>query len=318
MPDGERWAPADVDMGRPNPARVYDWLLGGGHNFQADREMGERLLALQPDARSWAHANRAFLRRAVEHVLDSGVRQILDIGAGIPTLGAVHEIAQKRAPDARVVYVDTDPVAVLQAQHLLWDNPQATAVQGDLRRVDDILEHRDVRAAVDFAQPVAVLLVAVLHFVADADQPAAILARLRQAVAPGSVLVISHASVPRDMTAVQVRAAREYSQQVAPLALRPRAQVQALFDGWRLVEPGVCGVAFWHPGYAEPADGVDLHEAATIPGWAGVAVKPDDSRGEHPNGEHHLRRYAVPAQGRSANAGRARDLQRDRAVHAVR
>lgn len=276
MPDGERWAPADLDMGRPNPARVYDWLLGGAHNFQADRELGERLLALQPDARVWAAANRTFMRRAVEYVLDSGVRQVLDIGAGIPAVGAVHEIAEKRAPDARVVYVDRDPVAVAvaQAQHLLWDNPSVTAVRGDLRRIEGVLGHRDVRAALDFSQPVAVLLVAVLHFIPDADDPTAILGRLRDAVAPGSVLVISHASVPQNMTPAQVRAAREYSEQAAPLTLRPRAQVRELFDGWRLVEPGVCGVAFWRPGYAGPGHDVDPHQAASIPGWVGVAVKP--------------------------------------------
>lgn len=318
MPDWKRWAPADIDMGRPNPARVYDWLLGGCHNFAADREMGERLLAAQPDARLWAQANRSFLRRSVEYVINSGVRQILDIGSGIPAVGAVHEIAQKQAADARVVYVDVDPVAVAYAQALLRDNRQTSAVPGDLRRIDEILDHQHVRAAVDFSQPVAVLLVAVLHFVADADDPAAILARLWAAAAPGSFLVISHASVPQDMTPLQVRAAREYGQRTAPLTLRPRAHVEALFEGWQLVDPGVCGVAFWRPDRGDLASDEDVHRAAGIPGWVGVAVKPPRSgEGEEGHGDD-LHRGPIPAQGRAGNARRSHPVPRDRAVPAVR
>lgn len=303
MPEGGWWcAPSGPDLSRPNPARVYDWLLGGSHNFAADRDMGERLLTAQPHARLWAQANREFLHRAVRFVLDSGTAQILDIGAGIPTAGAVHEIAPKRADPARVVYVDNDPVAVAHTQKLLRDNTAASALQGDVRDIDDILDHHVVRAAVDLSQPVAVLLVAVLHFVDDDAQPAAILARLRERVAPGSFLVLSHASVPQNMTPAQVLAAREYSQRTAPLTLRPRAQVEELFAGWTLVEPGVCGVAFWRPDRTELTDDDDLQRAASIPGWAGVAVKPDHtSRDEEPHGDH-LRRNPVPAQVRARNA----------------
>jgi hypothetical protein len=182
----------------------------------------------------------------VRYLADAGIRQFLDIGSGIPTLGNVHEIAQQAAPDSRVVYVDIDPVAVAHSQHILAGNPNATVIQEDLRQPGVILGHPDVRRLIDFSQPVAVMLVAVMHFISAEDDPAGILTALRGATAPGSYLVMSHGTGegrPREAaggTAVYQRTAN-------PLTLRDRAEVCALFDGYDLVEPGVVWAPLWHP-----------------------------------------------------------------------
>nr|BFE71665.1 hypothetical protein GCM10020092_049660 [Actinoplanes digitatis] len=173
---------ADADYsGRPSSARIYDALLGGNHNFEVDREAAKRLLSMIPAAGEMARANRAFLNRAVRFLLDAGVRQFLDIGSGIPTVGNVHEIAQSREPGARVVYVDIDPVAVAHAGEILRDNPLATAVQADMRFPQAILDHAEVRKLIDLDRPVGLLLVSMLHFVPDDDAFVAV-DRLREAL----------------------------------------------------------------------------------------------------------------------------------------
>lgn len=268
------------DIDRPGAARVYDRLLGGGQNFAADREMAGALLAAQPDAAYWALANRLFLRRAVRFVLGTGVRQVLDIGCGLPDVhGNVHEIASAVAPKTRVVYVDNDPVVVASARRIAAGHDGVSAVQGDLRDPDAILAHPDVCGPLDWSQPIVILLGAVLHFVADADDPAAIVARFRDAMSPDSYLVVSHASVPHEMTPAQVRVTRQYSERTARLTLRSRDQVVRLFEGWELVEPGVCGVAFWRPEPGDLDDPAGFERAARIPGWVGVARKAPDPGG---------------------------------------
>ncbi|GAA4714889.1 SAM-dependent methyltransferase [Phytohabitans rumicis] len=259
----------------PVPSRVYAALLGDAHTFAPDRAMAADLLAAEPEARYWARANRAFLGRAVRYALDAGARQILDIGCGLPaTRGSLHEIAWRVDSRTRIGYVDIDPVAVAHARQLLEEHNRVVAVVGDLRDPDTVVGHPELAALLDWTQPIAVILGAVLHFVSNSDDPTSILARLRDSVPDGSWLVISHASAPSAMTPEQVRAVREYSERTAPLTLRSRQQVTELLDVWgEVVEPGVCGVAFWRPEPGELDGPAEVERAARIPGWAGVAVK---------------------------------------------
>src|SRR6266540_2022491 len=176
------WAPEGIDIEKPNAARMYDYALGGSHNFAVDRALVEQAEASMPGASRIAHANRAFLDRVVRWLAAAGVRQYLDIGSGIPTRGNVHEVAQSTAPGARVLYVDIDPVAVAHSRSLLANNPHAHVIQGDLRHADQIVQNPEVRATLDFSQPIAILLFAVLHFIGDDHHPAALVQRLHDAV----------------------------------------------------------------------------------------------------------------------------------------
>jgi hypothetical protein len=227
-------------------ARVYDYFLGGSHNFAVDRQAARRLLAVLPDHWRAVRENRAFLRRAVTLLLDAGVRQFLDIGSGMPTVGSVHEIARRHDPAARVVYVDVDPVVVEQARALLAGDPGATAIQANLRDPGAILRHPETRRLIDFRRPVGLLLVAVLHFLPDEDDPAGIVARLRDAVAPGSYLVVSHGTTegcPRPDPALG-----EFAAELGgPLTSRGRDQIRQLFAGFELLEPGVVWLPQWRP-----------------------------------------------------------------------
>jgi SAM-dependent methyltransferase len=257
------------DVERAAPSRVYDGLLLGSHTFAVDREMAQELLAVQPEVTYWAWANRLFVGRAVRFVLGAGVRQVLDIGCGLPTTdGNLHDIAWKVAPDARIVYVDIDPVVVADAQRVRAGRVGLTAALGDLRDPDAILRDPEVIAGLDWSQPVVVVLGAVLHFVAESDDPAAILERLRQAVAPGSYLVVSHACEPADISPQEKEVARAYSTRTAPLTLRSPSEGVRLLGGWELIDPGVTGVAFWRPDPGEPED---VDRAGRIPGWVAVA-----------------------------------------------
>lgn len=248
------WAPAQIDIERPSPARIYDYHLGGSHNFAADRQAAEQIAAIMPELPLIMRANRAFLVRAVRFLADSGIRQFLDLGSGIPTRGNVHEIAQQAAPGARVIYVDQDPVAVAHGQALLDGNKEAAAIQADLRDVAGVLGAPDVERLIDFSQPVGVLMVAVLHFVPDRDDPAGIVARYRDAVVAGSYLVCSHAAASEDEQAPEgADAATEaYSRSVTEATLRTRAEVAGLFAGFELVDPGVVYVNEWRPESDEP------------------------------------------------------------------
>lgn len=244
--DGE---PDDVSVTVPRAAGVYDFALGGHHNFKVDREFWAEAEAMMPDARFVAYANRRFLGRAVRWLIDAGVRQFLDIGSGIPTMGNVHEVAQRADPSAKVMYVDIDPVAVQLSRNLLADNSRADAIVGDLRHPEGILYHRQVMEFLDFSRPVAVLTVAVWHFIADTDRPAAIIASIGDALVRGSYLVMSHAapdpSQERRPTQEGVR--KLYDRTATPLHLRTAAQVAALLDGFEVVEPGITIATAWHP-----------------------------------------------------------------------
>jgi SAM-dependent methyltransferase len=246
LPD---WLPEGVDVEVPNAARIYDYALGGYHNFAVDREFLRQAEATFPGAGLTARANRAFLSRAVRWLAGTGVRQFLDIGSGIPTLGNVHQVAQDAAPDARVVYVDIDPVAVAHSQAMLADNPRVAVVEADLRRPAEILRHPEVTGLLDFSQPVAVLVIAVLHFISDAEDPPGILAQLRDALVPGSYLAISHAApalAPERQEELR-NVQRLYRNTSTPLHLRDRDRMADLLVGLDIAPPGVVPVTAWRP-----------------------------------------------------------------------
>ncbi|MFI9642640.1 SAM-dependent methyltransferase [Micromonospora sp. NPDC051925] len=238
--------PIDAEQG-PNVARMYDYFLGGCHNFAADRAAAEQVLRIFPDTGISAQANRHFLRRAVRHAAELGVRQFLDIGAGLPTQGNVHEIVRRVTPDSTVVYVDYDQVAVAYARRLLPVDHRTAVVRGDLRHPDELLTHPDVRAVIDFDRPVAVLLVAVLHFVADAEQPYAAVTRLREATVPGSPLILSHLTLDDAPPLPAQQGQAVYQRSSAPLVPRTYADVLRFFDGYDLLDPGLVRSAEWRP-----------------------------------------------------------------------
>ncbi|MGH3883323.1 MAG: SAM-dependent methyltransferase, partial [Pseudonocardiaceae bacterium] len=186
MAENPSWVPYDVDVTVPNAARVYDYFLDGAHNFAADRVMASKVQQVMPAVRDAARINRSFLRRAVLFMVDSGIRQFLDIGSGIPTVGNVHEIAQRADPECRIVYIDKEPIAVAHSDLLLKGNDRAVAIRADLRQSAQVLGDSRVGDLLDFGRPIGVLLVAALHFIADADDPAGIVARYLDAVMPGS------------------------------------------------------------------------------------------------------------------------------------
>jgi SAM-dependent methyltransferase len=246
------WVPPGVDIRRANSARVYDYLLGGSHNFLPDQDAGRALVAVDPAGRTFARANRAFLGRAVRFLSQAGIRQFLDIGSGIPTEGNVHEVAQRADPGARVAYADIDQVAVAHSKAILAGNENAAAVEADLREPEKILAHDDVRRLIDFSQPAGLLLVAVLHFLADADDPWQILGTLRDALAPGSYLVLAHGT-DEDRPAVAQAFQKMYNRSVSTnIHMRSRAEILRFFDGFGLVDPGLVYVSLWRPD--SPAD----------------------------------------------------------------
>ena len=245
-----------INTGVPNPARIYDYFLGGKDNYPADREVAEQIVAIAPVARDVVEDNRAFLRRAVRFLTrEAGIRQFIDLGSGLPTQGNVHEIAQAIAPDARVVYVDNDAMVVTHSRALLaGDN--TIAIQADLREPDAILGHREVRELIDFDQPIALLLVAILHFIPDDEDPLRIVARFRDALPTGSYLAISHGTrdipVRPDMSAetmaeMGARVERLYQLTTASIVTRTLAQVEPFFDGFDLLDPGLLEIQLWRP-----------------------------------------------------------------------
>jgi SAM-dependent methyltransferase len=264
------WIPPGVDTERANIARVYDYLLGGSHNFLADQDVGRMITAVEPNARAIGQANRAFLGRSVRFMAAAGVRQFLDIGSGIPTQGNVHEVAEEAAPGSHVAYVDIDPVAIAHSRAILAGNENTVVIDADLRNPEKILAHRRVQRLIDLSQPVGLLLVAVLHFVTDEQDPAGIVAALRDALAPGSYLAVSHGTDEGRPTVAQA-AEKVYGRSVsAPLRMRSRAEILPFFDGWDLVAPGLVSMPLWRPDPdAEPAD-----PGKFWGGLVGVARKP--------------------------------------------
>jgi len=238
------------DLDRPSAARMYDFFLGGAHNFSADRQAAARILEVYPTAALAAQANRAFLRRAVNELLRRGVRQFLDLGSGIPTAGNVHEIVDDAAPGARVLYVDIDPVAVAHSQSILTGRSDVGVLQADVRNPDEILDAPLTRQLIDLREPVAVLAVAMLHFVADREDPAGILARFRDAVPTGSYLALSHGTVDRQPEHA-ARSEEIYRDTRDPLTLRTRPEIEVLLGGWDLIDPGLVWLPEWRPDWPD-------------------------------------------------------------------
>jgi SAM-dependent methyltransferase len=261
------WAPRSIDISVPSVSRIYDYYLGGSHNFEVDREAARKAMEFLPGLPKIMQANRAFTRRAVRFAAAEGITQFLDIGSGIPTFGNVHEVAQEASPGAHVMYVDHDPVAVAHSQAVLADNATAGVVAADLRKPQEILASAEVQRLIDLNRPVALLLVAILHFVEDADDPYGAVAQLRDALAPGSLLILTHASyegIPlppeRAEGAVDV-----YKDIRNPLIMRSREQIARFFEGYDMVEPGLVPMPDWRPDTA-PED----EDPYSFSGFAGV------------------------------------------------
>ncbi|NUS92795.1 MAG: hypothetical protein HOQ36_10340 [Nocardia sp.] len=267
--DRPAWAPEGVDMAQPSPARMYDALLGGSHNFEVDRRAAQRGSSLVPDLPRLALSNRAFLRRAVRFLLDQGVTQLIDIGSGIPTAGNVHEIVRERSSPARVLYIDIDPIAVAHSRAILVGERDYGAIEADLRDPADLLARIRDTGLVDLGRPVGILMFAVLHLLSDDQRPAAKVAALREAVAPGSYLALSHlSSAQRPEDAARLGASSAVGNGVG-IHFRSRAAITEMFDGWRPVEPGVVELPLWRP-----ESDRDRHEApGRSLGLAGVACK---------------------------------------------
>jgi hypothetical protein len=258
----------DFDTSVPHIARVYDYWLGGKDNFAADRELGERTLQAYPNLALSVRANRAFLARTVRFLAaEAGIRQFLDIGTGIPTANNTHEVAQSVAPECRIVYVDNDPIVLSHARALLTSKPEGACayIDADLRDPDTILA--GAADTLDFSAPVAVMLIAVMHFVGDDGEARAIINKLMGACGPGSFVAISHAAsdIDAEQMAEMIRRLNQSSPEKT--TLRDRAGVTRLFDGLELVEPGVIRAAEWRPDS-------DLEAASPAALWGGVARKP--------------------------------------------
>jgi len=243
--------PDGIDITRPNVARIYDYVLGGKDNFAVDREAAKQLIAVTPDIAGIVRDNRSFLGRVVRYLADeAGVSQFLDLGGGLPTRTNVHETAQSIAPDARVVYVDNDPVVWSHGQALLAHGDRVAMVRADLREPARVLEHPDVLARLDLDRPVAVLCASVLHFVADEEKPYQIIAQYRDRLAPGSYLAISHGTTGTaedDPDDVVSGVTSVYRQASAQLHVRPLAGIQRFFDGFEMVDPGLVWINEWRP-----------------------------------------------------------------------
>jgi hypothetical protein len=263
-------APPEFDTGVAHPARVYDYWLGGKDNYAADRALGDAIIAAMPSTRSSARGNRAFLGRAVRYLAaEAGIRQFLDIGAGIPTAGNTHEVAQAIAPGSRIVSVDNDPIVGAHARALMTGHPAGATLflQADLRDPGRILADPGLRATLDLGQPVALMLVAVLHFLPETDDPRGIVAELLAALPSGSYLTISNITADFDPdSAADAQAAGQRSG--VTYVPRSQAEVAAFFAGLDLVDPGVVPLLAWRPDDGPPTD------PRAVPSYAAMGRKP--------------------------------------------
>ncbi|MGW6575822.1 SAM-dependent methyltransferase [Streptomyces sp. NPDC054945] len=270
------WAPPGIDISVPSVSRIYDYYLGGSHNFEVDRQTARRAMEFMPGLPKIMQANRAFMRRAVRHAVAEGVTQFLDIGSGIPTFGNVHEIAQAASPQARVVYVDHDPVAVAHSRAVLTGDDHSDIVAADLRKPKEILAAPEVGRLLDLERPVALLLVAVLHFLEETDDPYAAVAELRDALAPGSLLILTHASY-EGIPLTQETAAGTvgvYRDMRNPLVMRTQDQISGFFEGFEMLEPGLVSMPDWRPDRPDDGeDGETPEDPYAFSGFGGVGRK---------------------------------------------
>lgn len=278
-------SPRELDLDHPSVARVYDYMLGGDANWAIDREFGNKLLASHPLLPKIARANRLFLHRVVRHLARLGIRQFIDIGAGIPTMGNTHEIAQEAAADCRVVYIDNEPVAVAHANALLHQDPNAArhaVINADLRSPDRLWQKVKQAGTLDLDKPVAVLIIAVLHVQQPgsdgADLSPAAVARYRELMPAGSYLAISHVTddgVP-DKLKDDLRAIKKmFDNASSPVILRSGQEIQSFFGDFTLLDPGMCWTPQWHPEEATTTfHSVAFSTPSEAAVWAGVGRKP--------------------------------------------
>jgi hypothetical protein len=260
------WAPGEIGPAEPNTARVRDYWLGGNHHTAADRELADEFVVCAPHLPYLCRIQRQFLRRAVRYLVDAGMRQFLDLGSGLPTVGNVHEVAQEFAPDARVVYVDLDPVVAEEGRNLLAGTTGTDFIRGDLRCPGQIIE---AARLLDFDRPVAVLIIDVLHFVRDGDDPAGVIAGYIERMVPGSHVAMTHTSKDEGLLA----AIKLFSSMYGPppdLTFRDLDRIGEFYAGLDLVEPGLVPIPLWRP---EP-DSADDRYPEEFRGYAGVGRKP--------------------------------------------
>jgi hypothetical protein len=267
----QNWVPDEVLLDRPNVARMWDYFLGGGHNFAIDREAAEQIIRMYPDMPLVAQVTRGFLGRAVRFLASQGIEQFLDIGSGIPTANSVHEIAQRVIPTTRVAYVDVDPVAIAHSQAILQSVPNTVAVRGDARAPEEFLANPEVRRVLDFSRPIGVLAIALLHFVPDDAEAMRILRTVRDAVPSGSYLAMTHASLDTIGRDLAQQGEKVYSRTSAQLHFRTHAEFVALFEGFEIQDPGVVFIPQWRP---ETEHDLLIDEPVRTGAYAGVGRKP--------------------------------------------
>jgi hypothetical protein len=259
------WVPTSVDLEKPSSARAYDFVLGGNHNFAVDREFVRQVQAVYPESKFFALQNRAYLRRVVLYLMEQGIRQFLDLGSGIPTVGNVHEIAQEVDPSARVVYVDIEHVAVAHSQLILENNPNAVMVHADITKPGLVLQDPATRDMLDFDQPIAVLAITIGHYVLEDVQ--GVFAAYRDAVPSGSHLALSHLTDDFvDMDQITTSMSRTQNS----LKPRPKAEILELFGDWELAEPGLVTTSQWRPDRGSDSPEVAAQRDGL---YAGVARK---------------------------------------------
>lgn len=264
------WVGDSISLHRPNPARIYDYLLGGHHNFAADRAAAEKMLEVFPHAAEGAAAQRAFLRRAIDLFTAEGVEQFLDIGSGLPTAGNVHDLARATMPDARVVYVDIDPVVIAHSSRMLSDVPGVTIIEADVRRPQEILEHEEVADLLDFDRPLALTMTSLFHFVIDDEVAFHSAATLVDAIASGSYVAISHGLL-EERNREEMRTAQDDYEAAASTKVRWREDIARFFDGLELLEPGLVRAPLWRP---EASDDLLLENPEAYTALVGVGRKP--------------------------------------------
>ncbi|MDR8411913.1 SAM-dependent methyltransferase [Nonomuraea sp. 3-1Str] len=268
-------APLGIDPHVPNAARMYDYFLGGKDNFQADRDLAELVLSVMPDVRVGTQQNRALIGRVVKYLCDQGITQFLDLGSGLPAQENVHEAARRYVPDARVVYVDSDPVVATHGRALLAEPDRVVMVQADARRPEEVLGDPRVRELIDFDRPVALLMMFFLHLVPDGDDPQGFVARYREALAPGSYLAISH--VGSDTAPELVNKVVEFYRRAnTPFCPRPGSEIAAFFGDFELIPPGLATGLGEQTGwpFIDPADRPVIAEELARMGYAGIGRKP--------------------------------------------
>jgi hypothetical protein len=249
-------------------ARIYDYFLGGFHNLAIDRAAAQRILSVEPDFALMLQANRAFLRRVVAFAVSARVCQFLDLGSGIPSVRNVHQVAQELDPAARVVYVDSDPIAITLSRDILSGNANVVALHADAMRPEQLLQHPDLTSMLDFSQPLAVLLLAFLHFIADDGTAIRLVRYLRDFMAPGSYLIITHAS--NIFAERSERTLAVYNRATSPVTLRSREQIELFFEGFELIEPGLVPTPLWRP---ESNNDLFVSEPERGQAFAGVGRK---------------------------------------------